>query len=269
MALDGNTLIIGTVQVTAKVNIRSGAPNTTAPLLRKVAPGIYLNVYGSVTGEKVHGISTWYRLENNSFVWSGACGGIQANEPPPVPSPPDPRFQGLDPDFAAKLQTLLETCASQGYEFRISQGLRPPAVQAEYYCRWEKRTPADIDAVVAKLRSANANWTADLVARYRDIARQKGWLTNALPGAGWHQWGQAADCYCYRDGKMVESAQDACYKTYAEIAKSLGLTPGYYFSHQDAGHVQMRPEGGATDIYSWAYIDETMRQRFGDKPALN
>ena len=50
--------------------------------------------------------------------------------------------------------------------------------------------------------------------------------------------------------------------TYAEAAKKIGLTPGLYFSHPDAGHVQLRSAAGATDVYSWAQIDEIMKARF-------
>jgi hypothetical protein len=110
-----------------------------------------------------------------------------------------------------------------------------------------------------------APWLASVLRSYRNMPRQPKWLTSALPGAGWHQWGLAADCYCYRNGKMVENGSDPAYKFYADEATKLGLTAGYYFTHQDSGHVQGPSAAGATSVYTWSYIDSVMKERFADK----
>ena len=49
---------------------------------------------------------------------------------------------GLDLEFADTLSTLLAKCRAAGLDFRLSQGLRTPQKQAEYYCSWRQRTPA-------------------------------------------------------------------------------------------------------------------------------
>ncbi len=175
---------------------------------------------------------------------------------------------GLDPEFAATLALVLADCRAAGYEFRVSQGLRTPQTQADYYCRWEKRSPEDIDAKATELESKGAPWIAGLLRARRKIKRQKAWLTNAMPGAGWHQWGLAADCYCYRNGKMVESGDDPCYAFYANAATKRGLRAGLYFSSPDAGHVQGPQDSGASNVYTWSKIDAVMRERFGEKPAI-
>lgn len=175
---------------------------------------------------------------------------------------------GLDAGFAAKLADLLDACRKQGLEFRISQGLRTPQVQAKYYCQWQQRPPQVIDTAAAGMKANGAPWLASVLLEYRGIPRIPQWQTSALPGAGWHQWGEAADCYCYRNGTMVQDGGDPCYRVYADAAKKIGLTPGLFFSKPDAGHVQLRSAGGATDIYTWAQIDEIMMARFSDKPAL-
>ncbi|MGZ2487157.1 hypothetical protein ACVITL_005742 [Rhizobium pisi] len=175
---------------------------------------------------------------------------------------------GLEPEFADKVSQLLDACAKHGLTFKISQGVRSPQTQADYYCCWAQRTPEDIDKVAQKLKRAGAPWLASLLAERRTIPRRKDWLTSAMPGDGWHQWGRAADCYCYRDGKMVGDGSDACYKFYAETAKSLGLTPGLFFSHPDAGHVQLSCKASASTQYTWPYIEEVMKDRFGDKPQV-
>lgn len=175
---------------------------------------------------------------------------------------------GLDANFAAKLADLLDACRKQGLEFRISQGLRTPQLQAKYYCQWQQRPPQSIDTTAAGMKKNGAPWLASVLLEYRDVPRIPQWQTSALPGAGWHQWGEAADCYCYRNGKMVEDGEDPCYRTYAEAAKKIGLTPGLYFSHPDAGHVQLRSAAGATNVYTWAQIDDVMKVRFSEKPVL-
>ena len=110
-----------------------------------------------------------------------------------------------------------------------------------------------------------APWLASVLRSYRNIPRQPNWLTSALPGAGWHQWGLAAGWYCYRNGHMVENGSDPVYKFYAEEATKLGLTAGYYFTHQDSGHVQGPSAAAATSVYTWPYIDGVMKERFADK----
>lgn len=175
---------------------------------------------------------------------------------------------GLDPDFAQALAALLTTCRAAGHDFRISQGLRTPQKQAEYYCQWDKRPPAKIDAVANTMEKDGAPWLASVLRSYRGIPRTPRWLTSQLPGSGWHQWGLAADCYCYRNGKMVEDGSDPAYKFYADEAIKLGLTAGYYFGNQDSGHVQGPSASGATAVYTWSHIDAVMKERFGDKEAV-
>jgi len=184
-----------------------------------------------------------------------------------MPGDPTTGF-GLDPEFAATLKQLLAQCTSMGLDFRISQGLRTPQTQAKYYCQWAQRSPDDINRAADGMTQSGAPWLASVLLDYRDIPRKPNWLTSQLPGSGWHQWGEAADCYCYRNGQMVQNGNDPCYKSYADAARALGLTAGFYFTHQDSGHVQKRSQAGATNVYNWAQIDEIMKQRFGDKPAV-
>jgi hypothetical protein len=274
--------ISGTVVTSVKLNVRQASASIGAPVGRKLMPGTQVDVTALVVGDAVQGNAHWYAIAGGGFIWAGGCGPFQqsataiATQPVPTAAATDQGSIaeaglsgfGLDVDFATKLAALILQCRSQGLMFRISQGLRPPATQALYYCQWQERTPGDIDGRVTFLQEQGANWTAELVASYRDTARRPNWQTNALPGAGWHQWGEAADCYCYRDGVMVGNGSDPCYETYARIAESLGLTAGLRFSRPDPGHVQLRAAGGATDLYSWSFIDSVMKDRFGGKPSL-
>lgn len=141
---------------------------------------------------------------------------------------------GLDPKFSASVAQLLATCRAAGFEFRVTSGLRTPQVQAEYYCRWSGHSRTQIDAKIKFLTDNNAPWLASILQRYRDIPQTKAKLTGQLPGSGWHQWGLAADAYCFRDGHMVEDGSDPCYEFYAQQATRLGLTAGYYLKFKDS-----------------------------------
>ncbi len=175
---------------------------------------------------------------------------------------------GFDPKFAKTLDSLLTTCRRVGLDFKIANGLRTPQVQAEYFCRWQGHTPTLIDEKVEILKDKGAPWLASILLRFRNIKRTKNWLTSQLPGSGWHQWGLAADCYCYRDGQMVEDGDDPAYEYYAQQAIKLGLTAGYFFKSRDAGHVQGPSAAGADNIFTWSHIDEVMRSRFGEKTVV-
>lgn len=107
-----------------------------------------------------------------------------------------------------------------------------------YYCQWTKHPVGDVDAAVQKLKDKSAPWIAGILSSYRDIPGTNRWLTNGLPGEGWHQWGLAADCYCFENGKMVSSGDAPCYKFCAEQAVKMGLTAGFFLEQKDTGHVQ-------------------------------
>jgi len=269
--------ITGETRTTGLTNLREGSPNRKAPVRRKLASGATLRVEALVAGEAVQGNAHWYRIDATGYVWTGACEPLATGPGLSTPSTPvsslqqiDPALTGfgLDPAFAIKLSELLRRCRAKGLDFKIGQGLRPPSVQARYFCAFRDRSLADIDQEASKLEAKGAPWTAALLRRYRDTPRGA-WQTDALPGAGWHQWGEAADCYCHRNGVVVGDGADPCYETYAQLAEELGLTAGLRFKkHPDAGHVQLRPQGGASNLYAWSEIDRVMQARFGDKPSL-
>ena len=61
------------VIVTKKLRVRQGAPRTTAPILRTMAPGAQLEVRAEVDGDVVQGVARWYRIADSEYVWSGGC----------------------------------------------------------------------------------------------------------------------------------------------------------------------------------------------------
>lgn len=84
-------------------------------------------------------------------------------------------------------------------------------------------------------------------ARQDMLARLGNQVTNARAWQSWHQYGLAADCAFWRDGKIVISEKDPWamrgYRLYGEVAESLGLTWGGRWTMMDLGHTELRQHG--------------------------
>lgn len=117
----------------------------------------------------------------------------------------------LHPDFSQRLLLAFKIMKEKhGYEMALLEGYRSPARQ-------------------------------DL------LAKAGGHVTNARAFQSWHQYGLAADCAFWRDGKLVISEKDPWamrgYKLYGEVAESLGLTWGGRWTMMDFGHTELRMRG--------------------------
>jgi peptidoglycan LD-endopeptidase CwlK len=117
----------------------------------------------------------------------------------------------LHPDFNQRLLLAFKIMKERhGYEMALLEGYRSPARQ-------------------------------DL------LARMGGQVTNARAFQSWHQYGLAADCAFWRDGKLVISEKDPWamrgYQLYGEVAESLGLTWGGRWTMMDFGHTELRLRG--------------------------
>jgi hypothetical protein len=71
------TPLSGSVTTTARLNIRKGAPSTSAPITARAEPGTTLEVVGLIDGDSVSGNRQWYSGGNDAFFWSGACGAFR------------------------------------------------------------------------------------------------------------------------------------------------------------------------------------------------
>lgn len=133
----------------------------------------------------------------------------------------------LVPTFRPRLETLLASCRARGVEMRPYMGLRTPLEQARLWR--QSRSREQIDAKVAQLHAAGADYLADCIVR---VGPQNGDpVTNAVPGLSWHQWGEAADCFWVVKGDAEWSTKRLVnglngYRVMAEEAKKLGLDPG-------------------------------------------
>ncbi|MES2128148.1 MAG: M15 family metallopeptidase [Pseudomonadota bacterium] len=84
-------------------------------------------------------------------------------------------------------------------------------------------------------------------ARQDLLARMGSSVTNAGAFQSYHQYGLAADCAFWRDGKLLISEKDPWamrgYRLYGEVAESLGLTWGGRWTMMDFGHTELRLPG--------------------------
>jgi len=174
----------------------------------------------------------------------------------------------LVPGFAEQCRTLIANCRDQPTEMRPNEGLRDPWKQARYWR--QSRSIEQIDAKIAELRNKSANFIAQILV---DVGPQHGDpVTNALPGASWHQWGLAMDCVWIVNGAAEWSTQKKVnglngYRVYAQEAANLGLDAGGFWSSlKDWPHVQQPQEASPLSNMSWAEIDAAMRERFPNPP---
>jgi peptidoglycan LD-endopeptidase CwlK len=171
---------------------------------------------------------------------------------------------GYEPDVTAPDQQI--AALLQGEQLAPPVALPPVAF-----------TTLEVEQVRPMLVDASRNWTllnADFAQRlllafkmmkekhgyemallegYRSPARQTllasmgSQVTSAGALQSWHQYGLAADCAFWRDGKLVISEKDPWamrgYQLYGEIAESLGLTWGGRWTMMDFGHTELRVRG--------------------------
>ncbi len=171
----------------------------------------------------------------------------------------------LIPKLRPIAKELLKNCLARGIEMRPSQTLRDPFEQARL---WRQARPGgEIKAKIKDLQSAGADFLAHCL---ESVGPQHGGhVTDAPPGLSWHQWGEAMDCFWLVDGKAEFSISKLVkgqngYRVYVEEAQKLGLTPGGLFKKlKDFPHVQFRPAGSPTQVFTLLEIDAEMKKRFG------
>ena len=107
--------------------------------------------------------------------------------------------------------------------------------------------------VVFKIMKERYGYDMALIEGYRSPQRQAmlaakgGSVTNAGAWQSYHQYGLAADCAFYRDGKLVISEKDPWamrgYQLYGQVAEAAGLVWGGNWKMMDFGHVELHEPG--------------------------
>lgn len=168
---------------------------------------------------------------------------------------PTRNLEVLKDPFEEKVRrTIADVQVQDGWTMRPFYTQRSPWDQARLWR--QSRGTKEIHAAVKVLEREGASFLGQVLL---EVGPQNGrWATNALPGQSWHQWGEAVDCFALVDGRAVWGRGHPAYKAYAERAKALGLTAGYYWRRQDAVHLQETSET-VRSRWTWAEIDAIMR----------
>lgn len=175
------------------------------------------------------------------------------------------RLKALDPQFGARLETVIGDLRDDGIEMRVTAGLRTPEAQARLWR--QSRSREEIRAAVAHLKQAGAYFLAEVLERVGPCHGPP--VTKALPGLSWHQWGEAADCLWIVDGVAEWSltrivARDNGYLALARTAEAAGLEAGGTWTRfPDWPHVQKRKQASPLSAgLSLKEIDAAMQARF-------
>lgn len=73
------------VQTLMGVYTRKESPSVFAPVAGELPPGSRIGVQAAVVGDAVQGNPHWYRIDDDTFIWAGACTRIEpCPEFPPV-----------------------------------------------------------------------------------------------------------------------------------------------------------------------------------------
>ena len=137
--------------------------------------------------------------------------------------------------------------------------LRDPWEQARLWRR--SRSGARVAQECNRLQNLGMPWCAGVL---EEVGPQPSgpWVTNAVPGMSWHQWGEAIDYYvANEDGSANWDGLSHGYFVLGEEAARLGAQSGLFWSRRDAPHVQLR-RARVREIHSFLEIDRRMRARF-------
>lgn len=172
----------------------------------------------------------------------------------------------LVPEFRTKVEQLLSECQASGYPMQQYFTIRTPFEQGKLWR--QSRSNQQVEQKINELRSNGAEFLAHCI---ESVGQQNGnHVTNAIPGLSWHQWGEAVDCFWLLNGNAEWSTRKQIngmngYVNYANIAKSLGLTSGgFWSSFKDWPHIQLRRESNPGNLFKLEHINLVMSERFGN-----
>ena len=65
--------VSGSVNTLMGVCTRKESPSVFAPVADALPAGSYVSVEAAVLGDAVQGNPHWYRIDEDTFIWAGAC----------------------------------------------------------------------------------------------------------------------------------------------------------------------------------------------------
>lgn len=178
------------------------------------------------------------------------------------------KLDDLNLSFRKQVDLLLAACRTRGVEMRPFFTVRGPAIQAKLWC--QSRTRAQIVLESKRLHDAGAPWLASLLDPTKALKGPK--VTNALPGASWHQWGEAVDCFVAgAKSEAIWNTKHPGYRVYAEEAVRLGLEAGANWkSLPDTVHVQSLAAASPLAAgKSWSDVEAAMIRLYKAAPSTS
>lgn len=170
----------------------------------------------------------------------------------------------LESEFAEKITIILNNCEQLGATFVLRSGNRNTFTQAVYWRR--SRSNEEIDEKIKMLQNEQADFLAYCLY---SVGEQQGpYVTDALPGLSWHQYGLAVDCAWILDSKVCWDNENLYngingYEILAEEAKKTGICSGHEWKDfRDSGHLQANFYTSPLAIYSLEKIDELMQAKY-------
>lgn len=166
----------------------------------------------------------------------------------------------LVPEFRDQVVQLLKLCRENGVNMSPYCTIRTPQDQAQLWC--QSRSARAVELQKAALEKVGAPWLASLLRP--EFSRGLKSVTNALPGASWHQWGEAVDCVVTEGRTAIWNTEHRGWKIYIDTAASLRLNAGgFWRGLPDWPHVQLRRERSPLEAgFTWPEIDSLMKDKF-------
>ena len=96
----------GSIETTVPVNIYLDYPFTLAPVTQHLPAGQTLKALAAVIGERIDGNAYWYRISDNTFIWSGAC-TLRAAPRAPAPGVAANMIRQVDNCLAASGENII------------------------------------------------------------------------------------------------------------------------------------------------------------------
>ena len=164
----------------------------------------------------------------------------------------------LDAGFRAKVEKLQGLCSDAHLIARVTSGTRTPVQQAKL---WRQgRTRMIIMQQIANFRAVSADYLADCLEA---AGPQKGdWVTDALPGQSWHNYGKAVDFTLYDAlAAAIKNGSAEPYQRFQKLIPQAGLFNYGKNWPKDAGHVQAE-RNAPMMLHDWAKVSATLEKTF-------
>ncbi len=167
----------------------------------------------------------------------------------------------LIPEVRERYFLVKEKCLKKGFDILLYCTLRTLEEQA---ILWRQtRTKNEINKRIADLNKRGFDFLANVIIK---VGPQQGPLgkhiTNAYPGASWHNYSEAFDCVPLLNGKAIWDTKNTCWQIYGDAVVSSGLNwAGNWKTFKEFPHAQLSPYGNPLNIHKPKEIYDMLKMR--------